>query len=162
MPALRSLVLASLLAGPDLSATQFTLGGCAENAPGSYYARVTSRTPARELTTSTTFVILEFGDEVRVCRSSDSTAVITLQQRGVGFLVDPKALVRLRTWTRRQLPRHERNCLARAIDQIQAQYAVDEQTRHLLVLARGRHVSFFQLFEIRMDPYPRGPCPSSK
>lgn len=137
---------------------QSSLGGCDLNASGSYYARVTQLTSARELNRDRVFGILQVGDEVRVCRVVGRNATITIQQPGVGFAVDKSALTKLPSWTRKEIARRRRNCIARAIDDIQASHGVDEQTRQLLVLARTEKVSFFQLLEIRMDPYPRGPC----
>lgn len=158
MRLLNTAILALTIGLPQAVLTQMPLGGCAEAAPGSYYARLRFKTAAQELQTSDTFAVLQPGDEVRVCRTSGATAVITILQRGVGFRVRADALERLATWTRRSLSKHQRNCIARELDAIQREYGVDEQTRRILVLARKHRVSFFQLLDIRMDPYPRGPC----
>lgn len=159
MPTMRYFVpsFVLLLLGPPAVA-QSTLGGCPDGDSGAFYARVVEQVPVREYRSRTVFMTLRPGDEVRVCRSQGSTAVVTLLQSGVGFRVASRALQRLDTWTSRVLAQGVRNCVATNVDAIQSRYSVDEQTRHLVALARRDSLSMFQLLEIRMDPYPRGPC----
>ncbi len=126
-----------------------SFGGCADGREMGYVT-VTSAADLREWDTGTRFLRALPGDELRLCRFEDASAIVTVWSRGYGYRI-PRAVVdSAGPPTVRALSERESNCLAYAIDDVQRRYRSREQGRRLLELARLWRVSVYQVAEVRL------------
>ncbi len=141
------LLLITFLA-PAMEAQVPSFGGCGVGRERGY-VRVSAEATLREWDTGRRFVTVLPGDELRFCRYEADQAIVTVWSRGYGYRLPRSAVGPPGSPVTATVSPRVRDCLIRAIEDIQLRYRSREQGRHLLLLARQWNVTLHLIGEVR-------------